>query len=57
MRLWAGTFAMLALVDVPAAAQTWSPDTTNSQYRNPIIFADYSDPDVHALRFAQGDKP
>ena len=27
-------------------AQVWSPDVSGSTYRNPIIYADYSDPDV-----------
>jgi beta-xylosidase len=27
-------------------AQAWRPDLGDGQYRNPIIFADYSDPDV-----------
>lgn len=30
----------------PAAAQAWSPDAGAGRYRNPIVFADYSDPDV-----------
>lgn len=30
----------------PAAGQAWSPDAGPGRYRNPIIFADYSDPDV-----------
>jgi beta-xylosidase len=31
---------------VPAAGQAWSPDAGAGRYRNPIVFADYSDPDV-----------
>lgn len=27
-------------------AQLWSPDLGNGKYKNPIVFADYSDPDV-----------
>jgi beta-xylosidase len=27
-------------------AQTWLPDLGNGRYRNPVLFADYSDPDV-----------
>jgi beta-xylosidase len=39
--------AMLALCcAAPAAAQVWNPDLGDGRYRNPIIFADYSDPDV-----------
>jgi len=34
------------LVAGPAAAQAWSPDAGNGRYRNPVLFADYSDPDV-----------
>lgn len=30
----------------PAAGQAWSPDAGPGRYRNPIVFADYSDPDV-----------
>jgi len=30
-----------AVKDMP-----WTPDLGNGQYRNPVIFADYSDPDV-----------
>ena len=30
----------------PAPAPVWSPDAGNGRYRNPIVFADYSDPDV-----------
>jgi beta-xylosidase len=29
-----------------AHAQVWRPDLGNGRYRNPIIYADYSDPDV-----------
>ena len=29
-----------------AAAQPWRPDLGNGRYRNPVVFADYSDPDV-----------
>ena len=27
-------------------SQNWTPDLQNGRYKNPIIFADYSDPDV-----------
>jgi beta-xylosidase len=37
--------AMLAGA-TPAAGQAWSPDAGPGRYRNPIVFADYSDPDV-----------
>ena len=41
---------------IPLAAQTqeylsavWSPDLGNGMYKNPVIHADYSDPDVCAV--------
>ena len=30
----------------PSSPPAWSPDLGNGRYRNPVIFADYSDPDV-----------
>jgi beta-xylosidase len=41
-------FPLIALLAPPAplAAQAWSPDAGGGRYRNPIVFADYSDPDV-----------
>lgn len=45
------TFAAV-LVALAAAAQTprptppWVPDLGNGQYKNPVLYADYSDPDV-----------
>jgi beta-xylosidase len=33
-------------VALPASAQPWLPDLGNGRYRNPVVFADYSDPDV-----------
>jgi len=30
----------------PIAAQPWRPDLGDGRYKNPIVFADYSDPDV-----------
>lgn len=30
----------------PATVDVWSPDNRDGTYRNPIIYADYSDPDV-----------
>ena len=42
----AATFAALAQ-SVPAATPAaWSPDLGDGTYKNPVIFADYSDPDV-----------
>ena len=44
---------LLALFALTAAAQSrrapaavWSPDLGNGQYKNPVLYADYSDPDV-----------
>lgn len=35
------------LVDAPAAtAEPWTPDQGDGAYKNPVLFADYSDPDV-----------
>jgi beta-xylosidase len=41
----------LSLINCPGYSQkhvskVWSPDLGNGNYRNPVIFADYSDPDV-----------
>ena len=30
----------------PYVSQVWSPDLGNGKYKNPVIYADYSDPDV-----------
>jgi len=37
---------IIFLSDINIYAQTWSPDLENGNYKNPIIFADYSDPDI-----------
>jgi beta-xylosidase len=42
----AGALASLALLASAAFADTWNPNIGEDEYRNPIIFADYSDPDV-----------
>ncbi len=44
-------FAIILLMNFPVKAQNyvskvWSPDLGNGKYKNPVIFADYSDPDV-----------
>ncbi|HKG90946.1 MAG TPA: glycoside hydrolase 43 family protein [Gemmatimonadaceae bacterium] len=31
---------------VAARAQAWDPDLGNGRYRNPVVYADYSDPDI-----------
>lgn len=41
------SFLILALLfQITAQSQPWTPDLGNGMYKNPIIFADYSDPDV-----------
>jgi len=44
----AAAFHCAAAADAPAPtpASPWLPDLGNGSYKNPIIFADYSDPDV-----------
>ena len=39
------TFFTFFLV-VGGIAQSWIPDLGNGRYKNPVLFADYSDPDV-----------
>jgi beta-xylosidase len=34
------------LISFSANAQLWTPDLGNGNYKNPVIFADYSDPDI-----------
>lgn len=41
-----GTWLLLLVLAASAAAETWNPNLEGGRYRNPIIFADYSDPDV-----------
>lgn len=41
-----GIRALLLFLAGTAAADTWNPNLEDGRYRNPIIFADYSDPDV-----------
>lgn len=37
---------LLCCLSFNAQAQVWMPDNGNGTYKNPIIYADYSDPDV-----------
>ena len=37
-------------------SQVWNPDNGNGTYTNPVIYADYSDPDVVAGKFSNGGK-
>jgi len=39
-------YALLCCIGITAKAQVWNPDLGNGSYKNPVIFADYSDPDV-----------
>lgn len=39
-------FWLAAIVAVPLFSQVWKADLGNGNYRNPILYADYSDPDV-----------
>lgn len=45
-RFAASSLAILAFLLSAASAELWDPNVGEDQYRNPIIFADYSDPDV-----------
>jgi beta-xylosidase len=39
-------FALISSFQLKSSAQVWQPDNGDGTYKNPIIFADYSDPDV-----------
>jgi beta-xylosidase len=39
-------FALLGALVFARAAAPWSPDLGNGEFKNPVLFADYSDPDV-----------
>ena len=47
-RFVAAALLVLALAPARAASQqsSWVPDLGNGKYKNPVLFADYSDPDV-----------
>ena len=40
------TIIALLLIARTVIIQSWVPELGNGRYKNPIIFADYSDPDV-----------
>jgi hypothetical protein len=42
----AGLVFLACAFSLPVNAQAWSPDLGNARYKNPIVDADYSDPDV-----------
>ncbi|WP_421897855.1 glycoside hydrolase 43 family protein [Marinoscillum sp.] len=44
--LTAMPFVSWAQVDKPFVSEVWSPDNGDGTYKNPIIHADYSDPDI-----------
>ena len=46
MRLIILQYIVTVFSATAVAAQNWLPDLGNGDYKNPIIFADYSDPDV-----------
>lgn len=39
-------FALICSFQLKSSGQVWQPDNGDGTYKNPIIFADYSDPDV-----------
>ncbi len=39
-------FILTALIPVTVSFAQWIPDNADGSYKNPVIFADYSDPDV-----------
>ena len=43
------SFALAVGAQVPYVSQVWNPDLGNGMYKNPVINADYSDPDVIAV--------
>lgn len=46
MKLRTFLFTIIFLYGINLSAQNWIPDLGNGRYKNPIVFADYSDPDV-----------
>jgi len=41
-----GLSLIISMLPAKAAAPAWSPDLGDGTYKNPIIHADYSDPDA-----------
>lgn len=39
-------YFLLIIISISAHGQVWRPDNGDGTYHNPIIFADYSDPDI-----------
>src|SRR5262247_3698502 len=48
MKFFLKTLSLLffLIVSLPSWAQTWVADLGNGSYKNPVLHADYSDPDV-----------
>ena len=44
--IWLIKILLLAILVQPIQSQVWQPDLGNGFYKNPVIWADYSDPDV-----------
>ena len=44
--VFAALLASSALMSSAQVSNVWSPDLGNGEYKNPVINADYSDPDV-----------
>ena len=43
---WVILLFITVILSLPSRGQTWQPDLGNGNYKNPILYADYSDPDV-----------
>jgi hypothetical protein len=39
-------FALCLFITMQVNAQVWKPDAGDGTYKNPVLYADYSDPDV-----------
>lgn len=46
MKRWVLIAALFMGVATASAQTVWTPDLGNGQYKNPVLYADYSDPDV-----------
>lgn len=46
---WAGLLMPVATYGQGYVSEVWSPDLGNGMYKNPVIHADYSDPDICAV--------
>lgn len=46
MRMKISGFIVLCFLSSNLYAETWIPDLGNGRYKNPVVYADYSDPDV-----------